>query len=156
MLVFLFSWLYHYVIFLSTKKLQFTDIILQVRCLALLIFFWYVKWLDERRRCLMLQLISWDWGTEEIIICCHEISDEVMSLANSIKGQKSFSCIKRRRDVQAWHKGNFLHRESVDNKTFIYCKNNIYETKQKLYELEEILKRDKIFQMFKVDDTEYR
>lgn len=27
---------------------------------------------------------------EEIIICCHEISDEVMSLANSIKGQKSF------------------------------------------------------------------
>ncbi len=39
---------------------------------------------------------------EEIIICCHEISDEVMSLANSIKGQKKFSsCIKRRRDVQA-------------------------------------------------------
>ena len=27
---------------------------------------------------------------EEIIICCHEISDEVMSLANSIKGQKRF------------------------------------------------------------------
>lgn len=27
---------------------------------------------------------------EEIIICCHEISDEVMSLANSIRGQKSF------------------------------------------------------------------
>ncbi len=39
--------------------------------------------------------------------------------------------------------------ESVDNKTFIYCKNNIYETKQKLYELEEILKGTKFFRCSK-------
>ena len=39
--------------------------------------------------------------------------------------------------------------ESVDNKTFIYCKNNVYETKQKLYELEEILKGTKFFRCSK-------
>ena len=75
---------------------------------------------------------------EEIIICCHEISDEVMSLANSIKGQKNF--------LLASKDGEMF---KLDNKTFIYCKNNIYETKQKLYELEEILKGTKFFRCSK-------
>ena len=39
---------------------------------------------------------------------------------------------------------DIFYIESVDNKTFIYCKNREYETKQKLYELEEIL-REKHF-----------
>ena len=43
--------------------------------------------------------------------------------------------------------GNEIHRvppadvyyiETVDNKTFLYCENEMYETKQKLYELEEL------------------
>lgn len=47
--------------------------------------------------------------------------------------------------------GNEIHRvnpldifyiETVDNKTFLYCESNVYETKQKLYELEELNMKD--------------
>ena len=47
--------------------------------------------------------------------------------------------------------GNEIHRlnpseifyiETVDNKTFLYCESNIYESKQKLYELEELKMSD--------------
>ena len=32
--------------------------------------------------------------------------------------------------------------EAVDNKTFLYCKHEVYESKQKLYELEELAMSD--------------
>lgn len=67
---------------------------------------------------------------EEIIICCHEISDEVMSLANSIKGQKSFLLASKDGEMFKLDTKEIFYIESVDNKTFIYCKNNVYETKQ--------------------------
>ena len=61
-----------------------------------------------------------------------------MSLANSIKGQKSFLLASKDGEMFKLDTKEIFYIESVDNKTFIYCKNNIYETKQKLYELEEI------------------
>ena len=64
---------------------------------------------------------------EEIIICCHEISDEVMSLANSIKGQKSFLLASKDGEMFKLDTKEIFYIESVDNKTFIYCKNNVYE-----------------------------
>ena len=67
---------------------------------------------------------------EEIIICCHEISDEVMSLANSIKGQKSFLLASKDGEMFKLDTKEIFYIESVDNKTFIYCKNNVYETEQ--------------------------
>ena len=86
---------------------------------------------------------------EEIIICCHEISDEVMSLAISSKGQKSFLLASKDGEMFKLDTKEIFYIESVDNKTFIYCKNNVYETKQKLYELEEILKGTKFFRCSK-------
>jgi len=49
------------------------------------------------------------------------------------------------------HTGNEIHRvspsdifyfESVDKKTFIYCEKDVYESKQKLYELEDLAIND--------------
>ena len=59
---------------------------------------------------------------EEIIICCHEISDEVMSLANSIKGQKRFLLASKDGEMFKLDTKEIFYIESVDNKTFIYCK----------------------------------
>lgn len=51
-------------------------------------------------------------------------------------------------DALVAYDGNQIHRirpsgvyyfEVVDNKTFLYCKDKVYESKQKLYELEEAL-----------------
>lgn len=86
---------------------------------------------------------------EEVIICCHEISDEVMSLANSIKGQKNYLPASKNGEMFRLDTKEIYYIESVDSKTFIYCKNNVYETKQKLYELEEILKGTKFFRCSK-------
>ena len=59
---------------------------------------------------------------EEIIICCHEISDEIMSLANSIKGQKSFLLASKDGEMFKLDTKEIFYIESVDNKTFIILK----------------------------------
>ena len=77
-------------------------------------------------------------------IRCHEISDEVREIVAFVKsrqGQLTGTADDRMYEIAV---SDIFYIESVDNKTFIYCKNREYETKQKLYELEEIL-REKHF-----------
>ena len=57
---------------------------------------------------------------ELIEIHCHTISDEVREIVAFVT--------------------DIFYIEAVDNKCFIYTESKVYETKQKLYELEEILK----------------
>ena len=81
---------------------------------------------------------------EILEIRCHEISDEVREIVAFVKsrqGQLTGTADDRMYEIAV---SDIFYIESVDNKTFIYCKNREYETKQKLYELEEIL-RDKHF-----------
>ena len=81
---------------------------------------------------------------EILEIRCHEISDEVREIVAFVKsrqGQLTGTAYDRMYEIAV---SDIFYIESVDNKTFIYCKNREYETKQKLYELEEIL-REKHF-----------
>ena len=81
---------------------------------------------------------------EILEIRCHEISDEVREIVAFVKsrqGQLTGTADDRMYEIAV---SDIFYIESVDNKTFIYCKNREYETKQKLYELEEIL-REKHF-----------
>ena len=81
---------------------------------------------------------------EILEIRCHEISDEVREIVAFVKsrqGQLTGTADDRMYEIAV---SEIFYIESVDNKTFIYCKNREYETKQKLYELEEIL-REKHF-----------
>ncbi|MBQ5630495.1 MAG: LytTR family transcriptional regulator [Ruminococcus sp.] len=81
---------------------------------------------------------------EILEIRCHEISDEVREIVAFVKsrqGQLTGTADDRMYEIAV---SDIFYIESVDNKTFIYCKNREYETKQKLYELEEML-RDKHF-----------
>ena len=81
---------------------------------------------------------------EILEIRCHEISDEVREIVAFVKsrqGQLTGTTDDRMYEIAV---SDIFYIESVDNKTFIYCKNREYETKQKLYELEEIL-REKHF-----------
>ena len=97
----------------------------------------------------MLQSVRLELRNGKKLLFAVMISDEVMSLANSIKGQKSFLLASKDGEMFKLDTKEIFYIESVDNKTFIYCKNNIYETKQKLYELEEILKGTKFFRCSK-------
>ena len=74
---------------------------------------------------------------EEVVIKCHEINDDVLALLNKLKISE--------RQVIGIYQGE-MHRipikevyyfETVDNKSFLYCQEKVYESKLKLYEFEE-------------------
>ena len=81
---------------------------------------------------------------EVVEIHCHKISDEVKEIVSFVKsrqGQLTGVIEDRQFEVPV---GDIFYIEAVDNKTFIYTQSKVFETKQKLYELEEIL-REKRF-----------
>ena len=86
---------------------------------------------------------------EEIIVNCHEIDDEVVSVVNMLR--KSENVLLGSRDNKTFRIPikDIFYIESVDNKTFIYLIDAVYESKQKLYELEELLSGTKLFRCSK-------
>lgn len=86
---------------------------------------------------------------EEIIVNCHEIDDEVVSIVNMLR--KSENVLLASKDNKTFRISikDIFYIESVDNKTFIYLNDAVYESKQKLYELEELLSGTKLFRCSK-------
>lgn len=75
---------------------------------------------------------------DQIIIKCRQMTDELLGVLALLKAQGTLIA----------YDGNKIHRiqpagiyyiEVVDNKTFLYCKDMVLESKQKLYELEDSL-----------------
>jgi len=75
---------------------------------------------------------------DEIIVKCRNISPEIVQLLNKLRTQGSLIA----------HVDNEIHRlyptdiyyvETVNNKSFLYGETRVYESKLKLYELEELL-----------------
>ncbi len=77
---------------------------------------------------------------EFLEIHCHTVNDEVREIIAFVKsrqGQLTGTADDRLYEIAV---SDIFYIESVDNKGFIYTKEKVYETRQKLYELEEILK----------------
>ncbi len=86
---------------------------------------------------------------EYIEIHCYRISEEVREIIAFVKsrqGQLTGIADNRQYEIAV---SDVFYIESVDNKTFIYTKNKVYETRQKLYELEEILKEKRFLRVSK-------
>jgi len=75
---------------------------------------------------------------EEVIVKCHEISDDILDLIHRIKIRGSVIIGYEGEKIHRIHLKNVYYFETVDSKTFIYCKDKVYESKQRLYELEQI------------------
>lgn len=81
---------------------------------------------------------------EQIEIRCHEVTDRVREIVTFIK--------TRQGQLTGIQDGNqyeipvtdICYVEAVDNRVFLYTGQQVYETRQKLYELEEVL-REKYF-----------
>lgn len=91
---------------------------------------------------------SHDGEEDQIIIKCREMTDELIHLLAMIKSH----------DTLIAYDGNNIHRiqpkeiyyiEVVDNKTFLYCKNKVLESKQKLYELDNFLSKSDFLRVSK-------
>lgn len=87
---------------------------------------------------------------EEIVIRCHELNDEVIEIMNKLKTVKdnSLICFKDDKIFKVDY-SDIYYIESVENKTFVYLEKNVYETKLKLYEIEEALRGTKCFRASK-------
>ncbi|MGN1101703.1 MAG: LytTR family DNA-binding domain-containing protein, partial [Huintestinicola sp.] len=77
---------------------------------------------------------------ELVDIRCHKETDTVREIAafvSSRQGQLTGMLEGRQYGIAV---SEILYVESVDNRTFIYTSSKVYESKQRLYELEEQLK----------------
>lgn len=86
---------------------------------------------------------------EEIVIRCHALSDEVTAILNKLR--KSESILLGSKDGETFRIAvkDVYYIESVDNKTFICVQKDVFESKQKLYELEELTLGTKLFRCSK-------
>jgi DNA-binding LytR/AlgR family response regulator len=74
---------------------------------------------------------------EEIIIRCRNLSDSLLKLITDLKmGDKKITG-SLNGNITMIEPQHIYYFESVDNKVFIYCKQTVYESKLKLYEVEE-------------------
>jgi len=86
---------------------------------------------------------------EEVIIRCYEVNEDILELVNKLKTHKSNLIGYSGNAIYRLNLANVYYFESVDNKVFIYCRNEIYESKQKLYELEELCDHRRFFRASK-------
>ena len=81
---------------------------------------------------------------EELEIRCHEETEEVKDIITFVKsrqGKLTGICEGQQYEIPI---ADVYYVETVDNSVFIYGQNKVYEAKQKLYELEGML-REKYF-----------
>ncbi len=86
---------------------------------------------------------------EEIIIRCHELNDEILKLLNKLKTESPVLLGYHEDIIHRLSIADVYYFEAVDNRVFIYCKEKVFESKQKLYELEEVCRGRKFFRASK-------
>jgi len=86
---------------------------------------------------------------DQIIIRCRELDENILKVISDLKmGQKKFTGIKNG-NLTMVDPSNVYYFEGVDNKVFMYCKQNVYESKLKLYEIEDEYKNTNFFRASK-------
>lgn len=76
---------------------------------------------------------------EEIIIKCSHVSEDMMRLINELKTGKNKLLAYKEGEIFFIEPEEVFYFESVEQKVFAYCKTDVYEVKNKLYELQEEL-----------------
>lgn len=76
---------------------------------------------------------------ELVLIRCHEITEEVREITAFVKSrQGSLSGVMEEKQYEI-PVSDIYYIESVDGKTFLYTKDQVYETTYRIYELENLL-----------------
>lgn len=86
---------------------------------------------------------------EELIVKCHAMTNELFKIIESIKIINKGVLGYEGQNIHRVMINEVYYFETVDNKSFIYCKDKVFESKQKLYELEELCDKSKFFRASK-------
>ncbi|MBQ7864040.1 MAG: LytTR family transcriptional regulator DNA-binding domain-containing protein [Lachnospiraceae bacterium] len=77
---------------------------------------------------------------EQMEIRCHEVTEEIKEIVSFVKTRQGrLTGLQEDRQFEV-PVSEVCYIEAVDNKVFLYTAKQVYETRQKLYELEELLK----------------
>lgn len=87
--------------------------------------------------------------SEEIVINCHEINDEVLKIVEKLKKSETVLLGSKDSEMFQIELKDIYYIESVDNKTYICMQKNVFESKLKLYEVEELTQNTKLFRCSK-------
>lgn len=82
---------------------------------------------------------------DEIIVKCDYLDDNMTKLINQFKTGKGKMSFYKDSKIVFVESGDVLYFESVDDTVFAYTKDSVYETKSKLYQLEEELPASTFF-----------
>ncbi|MBO4292088.1 MAG: LytTR family transcriptional regulator DNA-binding domain-containing protein [Lachnospiraceae bacterium] len=77
---------------------------------------------------------------EEMEIRCHEVTEEIREIVAFVKTRQGQITGLLEGEQYEIPVTDVCYIEAVDNKVFLYTSKKVYETRQKLYELEELLK----------------
>lgn len=75
---------------------------------------------------------------EQIIFKCHRMTPELLRMIARLKAQNSLVAYNEN-NIYRIKPTDIYYIEAVDNKVFFYLTEKVYESRQKLYELEESL-----------------
>lgn len=74
---------------------------------------------------------------EQILIRCRSVDDSIVALARELEKRRERLTVREGERIMQVDPLDIYYFEAVDNKVFLYTKEKVYETKSKLYELEE-------------------
>ncbi len=86
---------------------------------------------------------------DEIVIRCNGVDEDLLRIISFIKTQKNAIVGYEKDNIHRIMPADIYYFEAVDNKVFLYCKKDVFETKQKLYELEQELAMQDFFRISK-------
>ena len=86
---------------------------------------------------------------DEIIVKCDQLDEKLTRLINQFKTGKGKMNFYKDSKIVLVEPSEVLYFESVDDKVFAYTKDSVYETKAKLYQLEEELPASAFFRASK-------
>lgn len=86
---------------------------------------------------------------EELIVRCHELNEDFLRLVKSLKTARNGIVGIDGNEIHRLRLEDVYYFEVVDNKSFLYCKERVYESKWKLYEFEEFSRDSSFFRASK-------
>ncbi len=75
---------------------------------------------------------------EEMILRCHELNTDMLHLLQSLKATKNGLVGIKGEEIHRLSMDDIFYFEVVDSRAFFYCRENVYESKLKLYEFEKL------------------
>lgn len=86
---------------------------------------------------------------EEILIRFHEVNDDIREIFNKINSENLILLGFHNDSVHCIKLSDIYYFEAVNGNVFLYSKDNVFEVKQKLYELEDLFKGKNFFRASK-------